>query len=173
MITHTLPGSCRMDSICAGYSKVQNPNEHERYRFCKDGGFMRRSGVWPLNRVNQSSLARSGLSKRYRDAETNQHFECQTDQPMRGTARYASINTHLGMDQSRRDDLESLGQVGCRLIDSEILILFYAIPLNCNCTPTRKIIENKHWDLLRYDTWAICTSSMTKPSFFLGLRTNF
>lgn len=49
-----------------------------------------------------------GFVKKYRSKVTGQHVEYGEGRGLTGTARYASINTHLGVKGSRRDDLESL-----------------------------------------------------------------
>ncbi|XP_073066982.1 casein kinase 1-like protein 3 [Primulina eburnea] len=61
-------------------------------------------------KANQVYIIDFGLAKRYRDS-SNRHITYRENGNLTGTARYASCNTHLGIEQSCRDDLESLGYV--------------------------------------------------------------
>ena len=52
-----------------------------------------------------------GLAKKYRNSSTLIHYPLINKKKLTGTPRYASINALKGFEQSRRDDLESLGYV--------------------------------------------------------------
>ena len=39
-----------------------------------------------------------GLTKRYRDQKTGHHIQYKDGKSLTGTARYASLNTHIGIE---------------------------------------------------------------------------
>ncbi|XP_010421791.1 PREDICTED: casein kinase 1-like protein 5 [Camelina sativa] len=52
-----------------------------------------------------------GLAKKYRDSSSYRHVPYRENKSLIGTPAFASLNTHLGIEQSRRDDIESLGYI--------------------------------------------------------------
>jgi len=51
-----------------------------------------------------------GLAKCFKNSE-GEHIPYKDGKNLTGTARYASVATHKGIEQSRRDDLETIGHV--------------------------------------------------------------
>ena len=88
-----------------------------RIEFCHHKQFLHRD-IKPENyvmglgqRCHHVYMVDFGLAKRYWDNKQKRHNPYREGKPVTGTARYCSVNTHLGIEQSRRDDLESIGYV--------------------------------------------------------------
>jgi|Transcript_19500 serine/threonine protein kinase len=89
----------------------------QRIEFLHSKGYVHRD-IKPENfmfgvkdKVHHVYIIDFGLSKPYWDATKNNHCMMKQKLSLTGTARYASINAHKGIEQSRRDDLEAIGHM--------------------------------------------------------------
>jgi serine/threonine protein kinase len=101
------------------------------HRDIKPGNFV--MGIGP--NAHKVYLIDFGLANFFRNTDGS-HMAYRTDAPFRGTHRYASINAHFKIEQSRRDDLEGLGYV-------LIYFLRGGLPwqnINCSRRRRRKMI---------------------------------
>lgn len=91
-----------------GYQMIQ------RVEYIHSKGYIHRDikpGNFLIGRGEDTStiyIIDFGLSKKYINLKTNEHIPYKDGKGLTGTSRYVSLFTHYGIEQSRRDDIESI-----------------------------------------------------------------
>jgi serine/threonine protein kinase len=120
-----------------------------------------------------------GLSKKYvvGSGETGTHIEYNTGKSFTGSFRYSSIRNHKGIEQSRRDDLESIGYMLIYLAKG--ILPWQGLKgstkskrssniLNVkNCTTLEKLCENLPREFLLYMKYARLLRFPQQPDYNL------
>lgn len=133
---------------------IEDVHRHDLiYRDIKPDNFLiGRQGYPDENKVH---LIDFGMAKQYRDPRTKQHIPYREKKSLSGTARYMSINTHLGREQLRRDDLEALGHVFFYFLRGQL-------PWQGLKAPTNKQKYEKIGDKKRSTTSAVLCEGLPK-----------
>ncbi|KAJ3051710.1 serine/threonine protein kinase, partial [Rhizophlyctis rosea] len=146
------------------------------YRDIKPDNFLMGLG----KRGNQVNVIDFGLAKKYKDPK-HLHIPYQPKNGLIGTARYASIKAHK-FEQSRRDDLESLGHMlvyfcrgslpwdGVKGVTKEIA--YGQIEKKKSQTPTETLCENLPPEFAAYINYTRSLKFEEKPDYSL-LRERF
>jgi serine/threonine protein kinase len=140
LLRHRRPFSLKTALMIVDQTLTQIQFMHERrilHRDVKPDNFLMGIGA----NQNVVYVIDFGLSKQYRDPETRRHIPLTERHALTGTARYASIGAMRGFEQSRRDDLESLGYVWLYLLRGSLP--WQGLPTANPAEKMRKILEAK------------------------------